>query len=194
MVKIKICGLRREVDVEYINELKPDYCGFILTDGFKRSIDYDTALKLSRMVDESVKRVGVFVDEDIDYVNKCISSGIVDIVQLHGDEDINYCKKINAPIIKVLKPNSFSRINDYEMVADYLLLDNGTGTGKSFDWSTIPKTNKPFFLAGGINKNNIKIAIETIKPYAVDVSSSVETDGYKDYDKIKEIMEIINNE
>lgn len=192
MAKIKICGLRREIDIDYVNELRPDYIGFILTDGFKRSISTDTAKRLKARLDKNIKAVGVFVDDDIDKINDIVRQGIIDLVQLHGRETADYCKKINAPVIKYFKPDMFDQIGEYD--TDYLLFDSGTGTGKTFDWSKIPGTDKPFFLAGGIGSDNIRAAIESVNPFCIDLSSSVETDGYKSYDKIKKIMEIMKNE
>lgn len=192
MAKIKICGLRREADIDYVNALQPDYIGFILTDGFRRSIDVDTAKMLKSKLDKNIKAVGVFVDDDMQKINQLTDDGVIDIVQLHGSESNEYCKKINAPIIKCFKPCMFDCINEYD--ADYFLFDSGTGTGKTFDWSKIPPTDKPIFLAGGINKDNISKAIQDIKPYCIDLSSAVETNGIKDYNKIKEIMEIMRYE
>lgn len=191
MAGIKICGLRRDVDVDYVNELLPDYAGFIMTSGFRRSIDFDLAVELGGRIDSRIKRVGVFVDEPLENIERAISSGCIDIVQLHGRESVEYCKKINAPVIKALKPDCFGMIEEYEPAVDYLLFDSGTGTGRMFDWSMIPNTSKPFFLAGGLDSSNILDAIEVINPYAVDLSSSVESDGFKDYDKIKEIIDIV---
>ena len=187
MAKIKICGLRREADVDYVNELRPDYIGYILTDGFKRSIDTSAAKKLRALLDKNITAVGVFVNDDIDKINELVSQRVIDIVQLHGNESPEYCSKINAPVIKYFNPDSFDKVNDYS--SDYFLFDAGTGTGRSFDWSKIPKTDTPFFLAGGINKDNIQRAINQINPYCIDLSSAVETDGYKDYNKIKYILE-----
>lgn len=194
MVKIKICGLRRQQDVECVNILKPDYIGFILTAGFRRSIDFKTAESLKRMLDKSIKAVGVFVDDDTEYINSFIDSGVIDAVQLHGSESPEVCSKINAPVIKVFKPCDFDKIHQYEPFVDYFLFDSGTGTGKTFNWNSVPKTEKPFFLAGGLDENNIKTAIEIVRPYAVDASSSVEVNGVKDFDKIKKFMENAENE
>lgn len=194
MVKIKICGLRRQEDIDFVNILKPDYIGFILTAGFRRSIDYETAKALKSRLDRSIKAVGVFVDEGIESINRFIDGGIIDIAQLHGSESADFCSQINIPVIKVFKPCNFNKISEYESAADYFLFDSGTGTGRAFDWNEIPKTEKPFFLAGGLDKNNVKTAVENIKPYAVDASSSVETSGFKDFDKIKGFMEKIKNE
>lgn len=192
MAKIKICGLRREIDIDFVNEFLPDYIGFILTDGFRRSISLEAAKKLKAKLDGRIKAVGVFVNDDIDKINNAVNSKIIDIVQLHGNETAEYCKKINAPVIKYFNPDMFEHIDEYD--TDYLLLDSGKGSGKTFDWSKIPKVSKPFFLAGGINSDNIKNAIEEINPFCIDLSSAVETDGYKSYDKIKKIMEIMKYE
>lgn len=192
MAKIKICGLRREQDIEYVNALFPDYIGFILTPGFRRSITAETAERLKAILSPDIKAVGVFVDDSVDNIMYFVDKGIIDIVQLHGSETPDFCKKINAPVIKFFKPDSFDKISEYD--TDFYLFDSGTGTGKAFDWQTIPKTDKPFFLAGGLGADNICDAIKKINPYAVDLSSSVERDGYKDYDKIKQIMECVKNE
>lgn len=189
MAKIKICGLRRTEDIRYVNELKPNYIGFILTPGFKRSITADTAKALKAELDTGIEAVGVFVDDDAGRINKFIAEGIIDLVQLHGKESPLYCAEINAPVIKYFKPDMFDKINDYDTA--YFLFDSGTGTGKTFDWSKIPQTKKPFFLAGGLNPQNIPKAIDEVNPYCIDVSSAVETDGVKDYNKIKQIMECV---
>ncbi len=191
MSKIKICGLRRDEDIEYVNELVPDYIGFILTSGFRRSIDKKTAAQLKAQLRSDITAVGVFVDDDAERINTFVSEGIIDAVQLHGSESPEFCKKINAPVIKFIKCGNAAQdtIRLYENCADCFLFDSGTGTGKTFDWSAIPKTEKPFFLAGGIGVHNIRQAIEKIKPFAIDLSSSVETDGVKDYYKIKQILE-----
>lgn len=189
MAKIKICGLRRDVDIDYVNELKPDYIGFILTDGFKRSIDVDLAKELKSKLSPDIKAVGVFVDDDIEKINYCLDNEIIDIAQLHGNESSEYADKVNGDVIKVFKPDSFDKIGEYN--TKYVLLDSGTGTGKAFDWDLIPSVAKPMFLAGGINADNIREAIEKINPFCIDLSSAVETDGYKDYNKIKQIMEIV---
>lgn len=187
MAKIKICGLKREEDIEFVNALKPDYIGFILSSGFRRSITRQQAERLKSLLTPDIKAVGVFVDDDKENIDYYINNGIIDLVQLHGSESPEFCRNINAPVIKYFNQEGFDKINDYDV--DFLLFDSGTGTGKSFDWSKIPKTDKPFFLAGGINKDNIRQAIEQVSPYCIDLSSAVETDGNKDYYKIKQIME-----
>lgn len=191
MAKIKICGLRTQKDISIVNKLKPDYIGFILSRGFRRSIDIGTADTLKKRLSKGIKAVGVYVDDPLYEIELALSHNTIDIVQLHGSETPEFCSKINAPVIKMLKPTDFDKISRYEPYVDYFLFDSGTGTGKTFDWSKIPKTQKPFFLAGGLNKENIPLAIKTLNPYAVDLSSCVETDGCKDYIKIKEVMECV---
>ena len=183
MAKIKICGLKRAEDIEYVNEFKPDYIGFILSPGFKRSIDRETAKMLKSLLSKDINAVGVFVNDSLENIDYFLKNGIIDTVQLHGDETPNFCESVNAPVIKYFSPKTFDKVNKYD--TDYFLFDSGTGTGKEFDWSNILKTDKPFFLAGGINKDNISRAIVTVKPYCIDLSSAVETNGVKDYNKIK---------
>lgn len=190
--KLKICGLRRDEDIDYVNELKPDYIGFILTPGFRRSIDRQTAMRLKSRLSPDINTVGVFVDDSAENIDFFVRNGIIDTVQLHGGESAELCAEINAPVIKYFNPAAFGKIGEYK--TDYYLFDSGTGTGRSFDWAKIPRTDVPFFLAGGIDKNNIREAVRAVKPYCIDLSSAVETDGYKDYSKIKEITEIMKNE
>lgn len=187
MAKIKICGLRRSEDIEYVNELSPDYIGFILSGGFRRSVSAAQAEKMKSFLKKNIKAVGVFVDEPIENINL----DFIDLVQLHGNESPEYCSRINAPVIKALKPCDFNRISSYEPYVDYFMFDSGTGSGNIFDWSAIPKTDKRFFLAGGLNCGNLEDAIKKVNPFAVDISSSVETNGVKDYKKIKEVIKIV---
>ncbi|MDE7124007.1 MAG: phosphoribosylanthranilate isomerase [Eubacterium sp.] len=191
MSKIKICGLKRPQDIDYVNALKPDFIGFILTSGFGRSITKETAEALKSRLDKGIKAVGVFVNDDAEVINSFVADGIIDMVQLHGSESADFCKEINAPVIKVFKPEAFDKISEYEPFADFFLFDSGTGTGRTFDWFSIPKTEKPFLLAGGLSADNLEKAINRVKPFAVDLSSSVETDGFKDFEKIKKVMEIV---
>ena len=193
MAKIKICGLKRPEDISYVNKLKPDYVGFILTNGYKRSIDMQQLRRLRGRLSADIKAVGVFVNENSDIVNALVKMQLIDIVQLHGNESVDYVKSINAPVIKALKPEQFRMTEEYAKHTDFLLFDSGTGSGKAFDWSKIPKTNAKFFLAGGLDAGNLSRAIKTVNPYGVDLSSAVEIDGIKDFEKIKEVIEIARN-
>ncbi len=155
---------------------------------------------MKKNLDSSIKSVGVFVDEDIDVIIKLYDEGIIDIAQLHGLENEEYIKKLKQKsnykleIINAIEMSDEKDLLGYEnSLADYLLLDSGKGSGKTFDWRLIRKDlKKEFFLAGGLNSKNISKAIEEFNPYAVDLSSSVETDGYKDELKIKEVMEEVD--
>lgn len=191
---LKICGLRRQEDIDYVNELKPDFIGFILTPGFRRSIDRETAARLKARLSPDIRAVGVFVDDDAGKINSFVTAGILDMVQLHGSESPDFCCKIQAPVIKCFRcsPGGAARLNDYD--CEYFMFDSGAGSGQAFDWGNIPKTQKKFFLAGGLGEHNLKAAIEQVKPFAVDISSGAETGGVKDYEKMKRIMEIVRYE
>ncbi len=179
---VKICGLRRIEDIEYVNVLKPDFIGFVFALNKVRTIDIYTARKLKDRLNPLIKVVGVFRNNDINYVKEIIDLDIIDIIQLHGDEDDDYIKELkeysNLPIIKAYRNSIY---------ADYVLYDNDNpGKGMKFDWNKV-KNDKPFFLAGGIGVEDIDSAKE-LNPYCIDVSSSVEVDGFKDYEKMKEFI------
>lgn len=194
MAKIKICGMRRDEDIDFANSLRPDYIGFVLTEGYRRSITPETAARLKKRLSGGIKAVGVFVNDGADKINLLFERNVIDIAQLHGDESPEYCKMIKAPVIKYFNCSHGEPDDLDKYDVEYFLFDSGTGTGRAFDWSNIPKTDKPFFLAGGISESNVKQAIDTAKPFAVDVSSSVETNGYKDYKKMKRFMEMARYE
>ena len=199
MVKIKICVIRRLEDIEIVNKYKPDYIGFVFADS-KRKVSYELASQLKANLSPDIISVGVFVNESEDEILKLYADGIIDIAQLHGGESEDYIKYLKdntndkLKIIKAIEMSEDKDLSEYDnSQVDYLLLDSGKGSGKTFDWRLIRKDlKKEFFLAGGINSNNIKNAIEEFNPFAIDLSSSLETDGYKDENKIKEIMEGIS--
>ena len=187
MTKIKICGLRRLQDIEIVNKYLPDYIGFIFAENKRRTVSIDLALELKNKLDKRIKAVGVFLNQDINYILNICNLGIIDMIQLHGNEDELYIKELKSK-------TNLEIINAYkeDLNSDYLLLDNiNPGSGEVFDWSNI-NTNQRLFLAGGININNIDLALK-LNPYCIDISSGVETDGYKDELKIKEIIERIRN-
>ena len=196
MTKIKFCGLKRIEDIKYANDLKPDFVGFVFAPKSKRFVNADTARELKNLLDTEIKAVGVFVDEDINVVTKLLKDGIIDIAQLHGSEDDEYIKRLRTlcdkPIIKAFmieSPDDIKKAN--ESSADYVLLDSGKGSGLKFDWDLIKEINRPYFLAGGLNCDNIEDALNILKPYAVDVSSGIETDGFKDFDKMEKFKNIV---
>lgn len=201
MTKIKICGLKRECDIDFVNEAKPDYIGFVFADT-KRYISPHDAMNLKKRLDKNIKAVGVFVNADILFVSELVNEKIIDVVQLHGDEDDEYIKKLksqtDAPIIKAVRVKTADDIISADRgFADFLLLDKYShgiygGTGESFDWSMIPKILKPYFIAGGITAENVSLALR-YNPYAVDVSSGVETGGLKDKEKILNLVKKVRS-
>ena len=199
MVKIKICGIRRLEDISILNKYKPDYMGFVFAKS-KRRVSHELAEKLKSELSSDIISVGVFVDAPQDEILELYEKGIIEIAQLHGSESedyISYLKENTSDKLKIIKAIEMSEDEDLlkydNSSADYLLLDSGKGSGKTFDWRLIRSDlKKDFFLAGGINSLNVKEAIEEFHPFAIDLSSSLETDGYKDEKKIKEIMEVIH--
>lgn len=198
-MKIKICGLTRMYDIMTVNDEKPEYIGFVFADS-KRKVSPEQVLFLRKNLSEDIVPVGVFVNESIHVVSALLKNGVIDAVQLHGDEDEKYISKLKSltgkTIIKavpVINPGDVQKWSD--TAADFLLLDKkGGGTGRIFDWSLIGNINKPYFLAGGLNINNIDEAIKKTSPFGVDISSGVETGGFKNREKIKSIIRRIRND
>lgn len=196
MSKIKLCGLSRECDIEAVNELKPEYIGFILTSGFRRSVPVERVIELRKHLSEGIRVVGVFVDEPVEKIAELLNAGVIDLAQLHGKEDNAYIDRLrklaNTTIIKAFKLNNQEDIDLVNAcAADYVLLDSGTGCGQVFDWNLIHDIKLPFFLAGGLHPGNVADAIKKVNPYAVDVSSGIETDGYKDREKMTEFVRTV---
>ncbi|MBO4783081.1 MAG: phosphoribosylanthranilate isomerase [Lachnospiraceae bacterium] len=191
MTKIKLYGLRRAEDIEAANLLKPDYIGFVFYKKSKRYISYEEAKILKSML--SIKAVGVFVDENPKVVADLLEKGIIDLAQLHGSEDETYIKALrkltDKPLIKAFQIKTTEELKKAEASsADMILLDAGTGDGVSFDWDMLKSFNRPYFLAGGMTPENVSPAIEKLHPYGVDVSSGIETDGFKDLKKMREFV------
>ena len=199
MVKIKICGLKRLEDIEIVNRYKPDYIGFVFADS-KRKVSHELSYELKQNLDSEIVSVGVFVDSPHDEILKLFNEGIIEMAQLHGSESEDYILDLKEKTdgrLGIIKAIEMDESVDLEMFnssnADYLLLDSGKGSGKTFDWNLIKKDlKKDFFLAGGLDSSNVLLAIEEFGPYAVDLSSSLEVNGFKDEIKIREIMEVIN--
>ncbi len=206
MVKIKICGIKRIEDVYYVNQYLPDYIGFVYADT-RRKVSQETASLLVKELDPRIQKVGVFVRQEIGLLTEALASGTVDYLQLHGDEDAAYEEAlfesliqhgIDNPQERCIKACRIRGAEDFQRISETkcsrLLLDTYSqtlpgGTGEHFNWDLIQGIDREFFLAGGINVGNIERAIREVKPYAVDVSSSLETDGMKDQEKIREFME-----
>ncbi len=199
--RIKLCGMRRPEDIAYCNEFKPEYVGMIMTPGFKRSVDIETARTLKAELDPDILMTGVYVNEPIENITLAVSEGLIDMIQLHGREDNDYILKLRAqnpgvPIIKAFKLEGHADIRQVIVSeADFLLLDSGTGTGKVFDWSLIHLIPEHLydrcFLAGGLNYLNVEEALEQFMPFAVDTSSGTETDGVKHRGKIRDFVNTV---
>lgn len=201
--KVKICGITNLEDARFASGAMVDYLGFIFTESSPRYIDPEKAGAIVNWV-EGPEKVGVFMNQPLDDVNVLAKFSGIDLVQLHGNETIEYCQLIEKPIIKVIhvgesstKEEIETQVALYSEVADYLLFDtkaNGKfgGTGKTFDWSLLNEIadDIPFFLAGGLNPENVSGAIEMVQPFAVDLNSGVEEEpGLKDFEKIEQLME-----
>ena len=199
MTAIKMCGLTRECDIQAVNEIKPEYIGFVFWAKSKRYLSPEKALELKKQLDENIKAVGVFVDESVEKVAELLENDIIDIAQLHGHENEDYIKNLremtDKPMIQAFRIRSESDIEKaVRSTADMILLDAGMGDGKIFDWSLIKDIKRPYFLAGGLNGENVAEAVKILKPYAVDVSSGIETDGLKDMKKMAEFSAVVRKE
>ena len=199
MTKIKMCGLSRTEDIEAANAIKPDYIGFVFAEISKRRVSALEASKLKSKLAPEIKAVGVFLDDKLDFVASMLNLGIVDVVQLHGSEDEEYIEKVrkitNKPIIKAFIIRSKEDVERAEKsTADYILLDGGKGEGKAFDWSLLKDIKRPYFLAGGLNPVNVSDAVKALNPYAVDVSTGIETDGVKDKEKMTAFADAVREE
>ncbi len=194
MTKIKLCGLKRVCDIAWVNELKPDYIGFVFVKESRRYVTQKEAAELKAMLSQSIQAVGVFVNARIEEIASIAEMGVIDVVQLHGNEDEDYIsslrKRINIPIIQAFR---ITNAEDVQMAekssADMVLLDAGAGCGEVFDWSLLKWINRSFFLAGGLTPENVSKAIQMLQPYGVDVSSALEQNGQKVKKKMQTFME-----
>lgn len=195
MVKVKICGLRRPEDIEAANVAKPDFVGFIFVPESKRYVAPDLAAKFRRDLAADIQTVGVFVNAPIEEIVAVCQAGTIDLVQLHGEEDQAYIEhlkgQVDQDIIKSVAVGDELVVDPSQ--ADYLLFDSLSpsrgGSGKTFNWEMVSAyQDMPFFLAGGLGVDNIEKALKVVRPYAVDASSSLETDGVKDPVKMQEFV------
>ncbi|CAM2923967.1 phosphoribosylanthranilate isomerase [Hathewaya histolytica] len=197
MTKIKICGLTRGEDIEYVNRVKPDFVGFVFAES-KRRVSSNQCENLILDLDKNIKKVGVFVDESLDKVREIASNLKFDVLQFHGSETLEYLRNFSDfEIWKAIRVKGINSIKEIDKYKDYgVLLDAFShkelgGTGEKFSWEiskALPKRIK-IVLAGGLNSYNVEEGINLFNPYAVDVSSGVESNGLKDYNKIKKIIE-----
>lgn len=199
MTKIKMCGLSRLCDIDAANELKPEYVGFVFAKKSSRYLAPEQAAKLKKMLSPDIRAVGVFVDEKPEIVAGLLDNGTIDIAQLHGAESEQYIKKLrqltDKPLIRAFRIQSAADIDDADnSSADYVLLDSGAGTGSVFDWGLIRNIRRSYFLAGGLAPDNVGNAVNNLHPFAVDVSSGIETDGVKDKLKMAAFVAAVRKE
>ena len=200
MTRIKICGLRRSEDAEAVSRAGADLAGVILSQGFRRSVSMETAAEIRRTLHPDIPLCGVFVNETEEYIRPFVEEGVIQDVQLHGHEKNEMIDSLHRrfPALTVMKAFQIKDAADLEEAAsshaDMVLLDSGTGTGRTFDWQLIGQFPRPYFLAGGLNAENASEAVGTLHPWGVDTSSGVETDGVKDAAKIEEFGNKVRTE
>ena len=194
--KIKFCGLKRHCDIEAANELGVDYAGFVFAGKSRRFVSKEEAAGLKALLLPKIKAVGVFVDERAETIAELCGEGIIDAVQLHGQEDEEYIRCLrtltDAPVIRAFRISCEEDIREaVRSSADIILLDSGAGTGTVFDWKLLAGIERPFFLAGGLDPSNVSEAVRTLHPFGVDVSSGIEKEGYKDINRMKAFKEAV---
>ena len=199
MTRIKLCGLSRLQDIETANTLLPEYIGFVFAPKSRRYVTRQHAAELKKHLAPGIRAAGVFVDEPPENVAKIVKRGVIDLVQLHGSEDETYLRRLReltaAPLIQAFRIRSGKDLAAAERsTADYVLLDAGAGDGKVFDWSLLENFRRPYFLAGGLDPENAGQAVRMLHPFAVDVSSGIETGGVKDPEKLKAFVGAVRAE
>ena len=193
--KIKLCGLSRQCDIEAANQLLPEYIGFVFAKKSIRYVSPEKAAALRKRLAQQILAVGVFVNETPENAAALLAAGVIDMAQLHGSEDEAYIERLRTltdkPIIKAFSVKEEQDIRRAaECSADLVLLDAGSGgTGTAFDWDLLNGMERPYFLAGGLDASTVGEAVRRWKPYAVDVSSGIETDGHKDVEKMKAFVQ-----
>ncbi len=197
--KIKFCGLTSLEDIRLANQLRPDYVGFVGTPKSSRYVSPAKALALRQALDPSIPVVGVFQDQSLEEVEEYFLKGAVNLIQCHGEEDPIYVEQLQKrfpqgkdTVIKAFKisgPHSMQKAQDWPYQP--LLLDGGAGEGKVFDWTLLREMKKIYFLAGGLTPENVKQVVARFHPYGVDVSSGIETNGKKDYEKMIAFMQAV---
>lgn len=202
MVKVKLCGMSRTEDIASVNEIRPDFCGFVIeVPKSRRNVSAAQAEKLSAALVSGIVPVGVFVNASLDLVADLLNRGVIGAAQLHGQEDEVYISrlrkmaKVDAQLIQAFSIRTKEDVlRAKKSSADLILLDQGSGgSGQTFDWSLADDVGRPFFLAGGLGSGNLARAIRKVKPWAVDLSSALETDGYKDLQKMREAVQIVRS-
>lgn len=199
MTKIKLCGLSRPCDIAAANALRPEYIGFVFAPQSKRYVSPQTAAKLRAALHPSIQAVGVFVNTPVETVASLLQQGIIDIAQLHGSEDAGYIARLRAladnPILQAFRISCQEDVEQArQSTADYILLDAGAGAGNPFDWALLAGMDRPYFLAGGLDSDQVGAAIAAWHPYGVDVSSGIETNGLKEETKMAAFVAAVRKE
>lgn len=199
MTKIKLCGLSRPCDIRAANRLRPEYIGFVFAPNSRRYVTAERAAELRALLAPGIQAVGVFVDAPPETVAGLLEGGVIDLAQLHGTEDEAYLSRLREltpkPVIQAFRiRDEKDCLAARESPADYILLDSGAGTGKAFDWSLIRELGRPYFLAGGLGPENVAASVRLLRPYAVDVSSGIETEGKKDPQKMADFVSAVRRE
>ena len=189
-MKIKLCGLTRPCDIEAVNELQPDYIGFVFAKKSRRYVSPEKAKELKAMLAPGIQAVGVFVNEEPEQIAALLEAGTIDVAQLHGQESETEIRRLreltNHPLIQAFRIDTEQDVERANAsTADYVLLDSGAGgTGTVFDWDLLQAIRRPYFLAGGLDTENLGTVKAKLNPYGIDVSSGIETGGYKDKEKM----------
>ena len=189
-MKIKLCGLTRPCDIEAVNEMQPDYIGFVFAKKSRRYVSPEKAKELKAMLAPGIQAVGVFVNEEPEQIAALFEAGTIDVAQLHGQESETEIRRLREltdhPLIQAFRIDTEQDVERANAsAADYVLLDSGAGgTGTVFDWDLLRAIRRPYFLAGGLDTENLGTVKAKLNPYGVDVSSGIETGGYKDKEKM----------
>ena len=199
MTRIKLCGLTRPCDIEWANDLRPDYIGFVFARKSRRWVSPEEAKALREGLDADIRAVGVFVNASPEAVAALLNNDVIDMAQLHGNEDEAYIRSLrrltDKPLIQAFRIDAPADLDRARAsIADHILLDSGAGgTGTAFDWSLLKGFDRPCFLAGGLDPGNVAQAVRALRPFAVDVSSGIETDGVKDVLKMTAFVSAVRN-
>ena len=190
MTKIKLCGLARTEDILTANELMPEYIGFVFAPKSRRAVTREKAEDLRARLAPGILAVGVFTDSPPEIVAEMLESGLLDLAQLHGHEDEQYIARLREltekPIIRAFRVTCRDNAQEaHRSSADFILLDAGAGEGRTFAWELAEGIRRPYFLAGGLTPENAASALQRLRPYALDVSSGIETGGKKDPIKMR---------
>ena len=193
MIKVKICGLSTKEAVKTAVSAGADYIGFVFAPS-KRQVTVEQAIELAKFIPSHIQKVGVFISPSRAELLEAVDKVGLDFVQVHGQVADDLFENLSCASIQAVQVDGDGHVPNSQ--ADYLLFDAPVaGSGQTFDWGQLDTTelSQPFFIAGGLNEDNVARAIQHFSPFAVDVSSGVETDGQKDHEKIRRFIERVKN-